>query len=83
MQSQDVMTATVVAILALADRSKWRRLELAVLAALAAVESLVKLNQGAEWIGVFIQQQVQNGFFEDLMNFWHCTDSYSWHFKRI
>ncbi len=54
MQSQDVMTATVVAILALADRSKWRWLELAVLAALAAFESLVKLNQGAEWIGVFL-----------------------------
>lgn len=53
-QSQDVMTATVVAILALADRSKWRWLELAVLAILAAFESLVKLNQGAEWIAVFL-----------------------------
>ncbi len=53
-KSQDVMAVTVVGLLALIDRSRWRWLELALLASLAAFESLVKLNQGIEWVGVFL-----------------------------
>jgi hypothetical protein len=52
-QSQGTITLTAIALLTLIDRSRWRWLELCLLAVMAAFESLVKLDQGIEWIGIF------------------------------
>jgi hypothetical protein len=52
-QSQGMIALTAVALLVLADRSPWRLLESALLAFLAAVGCLVKLDQGAEGIAIF------------------------------
>jgi hypothetical protein len=52
-QSQGMIVLTAVALLVLTDRSPWRLLESSLLAFLAAVESLVKLDQGVEGIAIF------------------------------
>ena len=53
-ESQGFIALTAVALLALVDRSGWRLVESSLLAVLAGLEFLVKLNQGVEGIAIFL-----------------------------
>ena len=53
-QSQGMIALIAVALLVLVDRSRWRLLESSLLAFLAAVGSLVKLDQGVAGIAIFL-----------------------------
>jgi len=53
-QSQGIIAIIAVALLVLVDRSNWRLVELSLLAVLAALEFLVKLDQGVEGVAIFL-----------------------------
>jgi len=53
-QSQGIIALTAGALLLLVDRSRWRSLEASLLAVLAALGFLGKLDQGVEGIAIFL-----------------------------
>jgi hypothetical protein len=53
-ENRVILAITALALLPLADRSRWRYAELSLLALLTGLGCLVKLNQGIEGVGLFI-----------------------------